>query len=377
MTIETMLETALRDSTSNLPLDPHARQNIADRLAESCGPPRRRWLLPAAAAAAVVAVATAGIVLAGKADEQPGPAGPSPAVTGDLPGYAVPPTRYFLADDFTGGERPEIIERIVRASDGAVVGTLPDVGGQELVEPQLAPNGRRVYAMWDSDSRLGYIDLITGKRVLLTQRRGAITSPTISADGSTLAYEWLPMTNNSDFASVVIRDLSTGHERVLRGAPSGPTGIPLALSPDGSWLALAPQTGAPRHRPLWLVRVGAAKPFNHPRKVAPAGCADGTAAESMWTTQGLYAIWHCTTAQDGSIDSSDVDTVDPQSGRITSSHHLAPTTAFVELAVVSRRSGPLFVTSDIGVPEQATVDIRDPARHWAARVVTGVNQLTN
>ncbi len=168
---------------------------------------------------------------------------------------------------------------MVRASDGAVVATLPTVDESAIFSPVLSPDGERIYGVWGTNaSTLGFVDARTGTVTALLHRQGEISSPAVSADGSTLAYEWTPKLDGNNVDSVVIRDLASGSERVLPDAPAGPVALTLALSPNGGQLALAPHdSGLPRC-PVWIVSTASAAAFSRPT-VIPAGGVDCSAAE--------------------------------------------------------------------------------------------------
>ncbi len=372
MNLESVLEDALRERAAQVRPDPQARELIARRLGRppAQGGPRRAPLAAAAAVAAtVVAVAVGAAVVAGHDSGRPRPGG-RPSST--LPGYPLPPDTFFTA--VAGSQQPGAATRdvIVRGSDRTVTATLPPAPSGSLTEPQLSPDGTRAYALWGrDDSRLGYLDLLTGTYHQLVRRTGELSSPTISADGRHLAYQWTPRLDGNGASRLVLRDLRRGTERVLTGLPAGAQEVSMALSPDGSRLALVPTDRSPR--PLWLVGTAGAA-LRDPVSVRGVACRyGGWADEPRWTSAGLYAVRHCHSPK-GTVITADVLQVDPQRHRARLAHRFGPGQTFF-VQVVPRRAGPLFVTWDASIVGRDGVYVRDPRRGWVGQRVHGVSGL--
>jgi hypothetical protein len=169
----------------------------------------RAWLIPAAAAASVALVASLAVALTG---------GPRPAVRdGQSPTGTESPhvPRYFA--DFSGRELGQPIGVAVYAtSDGKFVGRAlqPEAPGWTL-EPDAvaaAPGGRKFYVEYDAD-RPG---------------KSSVAQVWVYSFGFTSAGAVTPMTR-----------IKGG---VLSGQAGLGTGGPMAVSPDGTKLALTADT---------------------------------------------------------------------------------------------------------------------------------------
>jgi hypothetical protein len=374
---EQLLEDALRALTQGIEADLGSRSRIAAQLTKPVRPSR---LAPALATAAAVVTLVAAVAYAtsdvgahsgesqfgaSAGDSVPLAAAPLEART-DVPAYRRP----------TGGGEPELV--YVRATTGEVVARVPAVGGDGATYPVLSPDGRRLYMVWNRGGTLGYLDVLTGRRQQLLSRPGQMVGVTISADGTTLAYEWVPTVNGDlSHAAVVVRDLTTGAERLVSlvsGVHAGPQALPLALSPDGSTLAMVPTDAFPRR--LLLVRV--ATGTDAATAVPGAPCDDprwtAYADQPRWTSAGLYFAQHCV-PNGGSAATSDLVRVDVAAARAERVLRVTPVASTLLFTVVQDHSRVLFVTSDESQPESATVELRDPLHPATAHLLAGLSSL--
>jgi hypothetical protein len=203
----------------------------------------------------------------------------------------------------------------------------------------------------------------------------------VSADGRTLAYEWSRVLGSpEDSTSVVIVDLPTGASRVIEHAPAGPQILPLALSPAGRTLAVAPTNANARSatgtRPLLLLPTGATTGFAAATAVTPPPCGQtpGDLRQPRWTNTGLYAYRTCEAA-DGSRTGHAIAKIDTATGTAAVLHTLA-TAQSLQFAAVQTPGGTLFVASDITFPDSPKIRVLDPSKAWSGRAVTGVDALT-
>jgi hypothetical protein len=371
---ENVLEGALRAYTAPIAPDPMSRAAIAGRLTE---PPRVRRRLPLlAAAAAVVGVVVAVSALvsgsAPRAVRAPLGSAPPATLTADGPLATVPLDPKTDVPAWTREKDSSEASLVyVRATTGAIVARVPAPVGDASYEPVLSADGQRIFVTWSGGRTLGYLDVRTGKRTLLVTRPGLIVGVTASADGSTLAYDWVP-TADGDLsqASVVVRDLATGAETILGHAPAGPQILPLALAPDGGTLAVVATDAFPRRLLLVPVDGGFAKA----RTVSDAGCSSGTgnADEPRWSPVGLFIVQHC---GDGHVTSSDIGHVDPTTAHATLVQRLTPVASTLLMTVVQTKSGtPMFVTADETYPDSVQVLVRDPNPD-NVRVLAGLTGL--
>jgi hypothetical protein len=197
---------------------------------------------------------------------------------------------------------------VVDSVTGHVVGSLPDPGVNEDWDPILSTDGTRVFGVWSEDwdaraatpsgpERVGYLNLADGRfTTIQMQPTGDIDALTVSADGSTLAYEWDRTPNGEDTdISIVVRNVATGHQITMDHEPAGPIETLLALSPNGDRLALMPTAGGASYRMLVL-------PLHSPDPLAAATTVeDGCPAsakhpdnEPQWTAAGLFIARACT-----------------------------------------------------------------------------------
>jgi len=326
---------------------------------------QRRRLLPIGAALVSAAAVSATVVLGLQLGDRTHRASALPG-TGVAASGPFPSSEYFLATRSRPfrppqGHPPQVV--IVRASDHTAVATIPPKTLDESNSPVLSPDGSRIYATWSNPSRMGYYDLTTGKTVVLDSRHGILTGLTISADGKTLAYEWVGTPGSPETStSIVIRDLDTEEARFLPNAPAGPQVLSMALSPDGAQLAVVPTTTTTR--PLLLVRTTDARAFGHPARVTGFGCATHSAYEPRWTVHGLYALDFCGQA-------SDLVTIDPKT-HATRVFHRFNAPGITAYTVIPTSNGELIAAT--GQPTGHAL-LYDPQRGWKATAVTGIDGL--
>jgi hypothetical protein len=360
---ENVLEEALRAYTTPIAPDPISRAIIAGRLTEPAAVRLRLPLLAAAAAVVGVVVAVTVLFSGSSRTAVRPPLGSAPPSTltavGPLATVPLDPRTDVPAWTRDKGSSEASLV-YVRATTGTIVAHVPTPVGDDptysTYSPVLSADGQRIFVTWSGGRALGYLDVRTGKRTLLVTRPGQIVGVTASADGSTLAYEWVP-TADGDLsqAAVVVRDLATGSEKILGHAPAGPQILPLALSPDGATVAVVATDAFPRR--LLLVPFDGG--FARARTVSDAGCSSGTgnADEPRWTALGLFVVQHC---GDGQVSSSDIGRVDPTTAQATLVQRLTPVAHTLLMTVVQTKSGtPLFVTADESLPDSVQVLVRD------------------
>jgi hypothetical protein len=362
--------TALRETTHALTADVRGRGGSLDELLRQVPAHRQRArshpaVLAVLAAAAVAASVVGFSVLAthvggvARIPAQPG--------AGLSAGGPFPTSQYFLAQHGRDHAVPDTL--VVRVSDGATVATLPRFGADGLASPVLSPDGTKVYAAWGTNpAHLGYYDFASGRRVVLDTRPGILIGPTVSADGRTLAYEWSATLGDPEHStSIVIRDLRTGAMHVLRDAPAGPQVLSLALSPDGSRLALVPTETT--NRPLLVVPTAGDNAFAATSPIAPEGCGSTRNAEPRWTDRGLYVLRFCGPNR---VNLVDID-VAHRTSALLRQFDSGGITAYTP---VPSGTGDLFVVSDESqVPPTQPVAIYDPSNGWSHRSVTGIDGL--
>ncbi len=370
---ERLLEEALQAWTKDIQPDLSSRSRIQARLATP--PPRSRLVPVAATAAAVVAVLGAiGFATSGLgAGARPGQFGAASADPVPIASAPLDPRTDVPAYRRTRpvGE-PELV--YVRATTGEVVARVATDAEAGQKDAVLSADGRRIFTTWNGGRDLGYLDVLTGRRYHLVSRPGQMVGITVSADGSTLAYEWVPRVDgNTSAASVVVHDLRSGDERVLNGVHAGPQILPLALSPDGSTLAVVPTDAFPRR----LLLVPIATGFPQAQTVTGTPCSRGTANadQPRWSAAGLFVVQHCAEGS-GSVTTSDLARVDPDTLRAERELHVTPVAATLLFAVVQDHHGQaLFVTADESEPDHTQVVVRDPSDPTVSRVLTGLSAL--
>jgi hypothetical protein len=177
----------------------------------------------------------------------------------------------------------------------------------------------------------------------------------------------------------VVVNLHTGASQVIEHAPAGPQVLPLALSPDGRTLAVAPTNAnarsVPGTRPLLLLPTGAGTGFATARSVTAPACGrmSGELGQPRWTSRGLYAYRTCDAA--GARTGQAIAKVDTAAGTATVLHGLAAAQT-LQLAAFEGPSGPLFVTADTSLPATPKIRVLDPSHGWSGRTVTGIDALT-
>jgi hypothetical protein len=371
---EQLLQDALRALTDGIEPDPGSRSRIAAQLTRPVRPSR---VAPAlATAAAVVTLVGAVAYATNDVGVHSGQSQIGASAANGVPLAAVPLDARTDVPAYrrgSGSSQPELV--YVRATTGDVVARVPAVGGDGPSTPVLSPDGRRLYTVWNHGRTLGYLDVLTGRRQRLLSRPGQMVGVTISADGTTLAYEWVPTVNGDlSHAVVVVRDLTTGAERLVSGVHAGPQALPLALSPDGLTLALVPTDAFPRR--LLLVRVTTG--MKAATAVPGAPCDDArwtaNADQPRWTSAGLYVVQHCGPIG-SSAATSDVVRVDVAAARAERVLRVTPVASTLLFAVVQDHSRVLFVTADESEPESATVELRDPLHPATAHLLAGLSSL--
>ena len=369
---EEQLLTALRETTDALTADVRGRDDSLDDLLRQV--PQRRSRMQSHPATRVLLAATAvaacvfGVVVLathiGDEAQAPAPTQPGTRLAASGP---FPAGQYFLARHSHGRGMPDTI--VVRVSDGASVATLPRFADHGLATPVLSPDGTRVYAVWGtSPAHLGYYDVTSGRRVVLDTRPGILIGPAVSADGSTLAYEWSATLGDPEHStSIVIRNLRTGSTRLLGGAPAGPQALSMALSPDGASIAVVP-TETPT-RPLLVVPTTRGDAFASAAPIAPSGCGSTRNAEPRWTARGLYVLRFCEPGHVNLVAISLRDNTTTQLRQFSS----AGLSAYAPIAA---GPGDLFVVSDESQsPPTEPVAIYDPSNGWSHRSVAGIDGL--
>lgn len=377
--IETLLREAMTERTRNVVADPSSLPAMRARLR-----PRRAWTAPRSLVAAGVAAAVVGVALAsagvrgslgGGETGQVADGGSAAAFTASGLGAAPFPAARF----FPGLRKGQVV--VVDAQDGATVAALPAAPGGGLTDAVLSQDGRRVYGTWTApEPTVGYFDLAAGRYVPVQVRTGAVGGPTVSADGKTLAYEWSRVPGSpEDSTAVVVVDLPTGRTRVIDRAPAGPQILPLALSPDGGTLAVAPTNAGARSatgtRPLLLLPTDGSTGFAAARSVTPPTCglAPGELRQPRWTGTGLYAYRVCDDT--GRRTGPAVAKIDPKTGTATIVHTL-PAGQILQFAVLEPPGGTLFVAADITLADNPYIRVLGPADGWSVRTVTGIDALT-
>ena len=378
--IEQLLRDALHHRTASVVDDRSSRT----ALAVPSRPDRRNpgWLAAAATATAVGGVVLTATLLprgseAPRTDTGTPAAGLAAAPAGPLLGSGV--VLSARTDVRAPTDRDRNARRLVifRATTGKIVARVPDVYGPIESEPVLSPDGSRLFGVWGNgllgvrhDATLGYIEVATGRRVVLAQRKTQLGPLAVSADGATLAYQ--SSGDGGAEAEVVVRDLMTGREHRMTPAPGGPQGMVLALSPDGSQLAVAATDTFPRR--LLLLASDAAD-FRLARAVTPAPCRVGTGQlnQPRWTSGGLFAVQHCAEVDRPRL-TADLATVDVGAGRATVARTLPPAPIFV-MTVLDAPVGRLFVTADETLVDHVTVVVRNSSRGWSTRRVAGLFEL--
>jgi hypothetical protein len=362
---EKLLQEALRALTDPIIGDPASRS----RLAAELGRPtfHRTWPLVATAASVAGVAVASSLLLSGSGASSP--QAPRPLSSAGTTLAAAPPvstTPLTPTTDFPAYRGDDIV--FVRAATGRVVGTLEGTA-HTLFDPILSPDGKTVYIVGNEAKDLLGIDVATGQHQVLSHHAGQIGGVTVSADGSTLAYEWIP-NRNGDLTniSVVLRDLKTGAERLLPNAPGGPQYLSMALSPDGSQLAVA-TTSQPAHS---LVIVPTDAGFSQGRTLTKAACSTGpigTVDQPRWTPTALYVVQHCIPPTQPRAG-SDIARVDPQTGTSELLHAFPAANTFFMTPV-----GNLFVTSDESTGDAHDVIVRNPAHDWVGTTVHGLRGL--
>ena len=369
MVTDEQMIAALRDTTQTLTADIVGRDDslsdLLHQLPARQRQPRNRRTLPAilagaAVAASVTAVALVGAHLVGTVRT---PAEPGTAITSGGP---YPTSAYFLGQHARDHATPDTV--VVRVSDGKTVTTLPRFGSNGLDSPVLSPDGTRIYAAWGANpAHLGYYDLTSGRRVTLDTRPGILIGPSVSADGNTLAYEWSATLGDPEHStSVVILDLRNGATQVLRDAPAGPQVLSMALSPDGTRLAVVPTKTT--SRPLLLVSTATSDAFRAATTISSGSCSTQT-AEPRWTRHGLYALRFCGNNRVNLI------AVDPRGGTTARIQQLR-TGGITAFTPIPGNDGDLFAIADqTQTPPTTPVGIYDPGSGWSHRTVAGIDGL--
>lgn len=362
------LITALRETTATLTADVGGRADSLDELLHQMPRARRRRrihpVLPALLAAGAVAASVLGVV--GLAAQRVPARVLHPAGVLRAAG-PYPPSQYFLAQASRDHGMPDIV--VVRVSDGTTVGALPWLGTDGLTTPVLSPDGTRVYAAWGTNpAHLGYYDFASGRRVVLDTKPGILIGPAVSADGDTLAYEWSATLGDPEHStSVVIRDLRSDATRVLRNAPAGPQVLSMALSPDGTKLAIVPTQTT--NRPLYVVSTMASDAFHAPAAIATTDCGGIRNAEPRWTARGLYVLRFCAPGQ---VDLVAVDVAGGTAARIRQ----LSSGGITVYTPIPASGGDLFAISDESQrPPTTPVAIYDPRYGWSHRTVSGIDGL--
>lgn len=328
--VEHLLREALTARTAHV----QGRPSSLNELRAAVRAPRRR-VAPAAAAlavaASVVGLALGATVLGDTLSRTSGDlAAPR------LSAAPFPADRHYLAT-----AEGNIV--IVRAADGAVVGQLPpDRAGDPLQAPVLALDGSRVYAVWEKTRKLGYFDLRSEELVVLDSRDSGLYGVTVSADGSTIAYQHSPVIGQREPGTVIVRNVSSGRVVELEAAPGGPQVLGLALSPDGSTLAVVPTDV--QVRPLLLVDATDPQGFSSARTVNGAECGNGRADQPRWTSRGLYVYRACVDGN-GMTSSSAVLKVNAETGTSTLLQEL-PTSSTLLYTVVDSPAATVLIAAD-------------------------------
>ena len=323
----------------------------------SSRPTRWRRLGPslgiAISMAAILAIVLVVHALATPAGPTTPPARPQPSIQ-PLPnagaGYA--PSAYYPAVRSDG--QPVI----VRGSDDQPVRILPrgqvSPGRYAPISPMvLSPDGNRLYGIgrnlrddgsrYPPDAHEGsehvvYIDLATNQFTSLATRDGLMAGFSLSADGTTFAYalrggqDGLP-----DRDVIYIHDIVRDSDRHFRLNP-GQRAVVMALSPDGSQLAITPAND-PTDVVLMSTLYDDAIPGQ--QTVDAAACPDVEYGPIQWTTAGLYAVRTCHQASSGATSSVIRWTAPPSSAStVVISLRAAPTA----LRVQDTADGPVVYT---------------------------------
>jgi hypothetical protein len=363
-TTEQRLHDALTARTEHVAGDPRSLAALRARLS----PPtrqRRRRAVPVLAAAP----ATVGVVVAAGAVTQQGPAGESNEVAAPaLSGAPWPADRHVVA--VADGANV-----VVEVPSGRIVATLPSPEDGHLHGAVLSPDGTRVYGSWGSDpGHVGYLDVVNGRFVSLDSRAGALTGVTVSADGGTLAYEWYDASLGAreSSSSIVVRRLDGTDPVVIGKAPAGPQVLPLALSPDGSRLAVVPTNNNHESRTMLLQDVSPGARVQMVESTCPDGL--GRYDSPRWTQSGLFAHERCGANDVAVPDTAFLVKIDPATGRSRALHQLA-WSGITRLAVVDGSAGLRFVASDETVPADGSVRLLDPGSGWSSTLLEGVDGL--
>jgi hypothetical protein len=165
----------------------------------------------------------------------------------------------------------------------------PDGNKVYGVGRELQENGKPYPAGWGVDHVL-VIDLRTNQITSLATRGERITGLTLSADGTTFAYALRGSQDGQPDRDVIyVHDLVHDKDRHFMLA-AGQRTIIMALSPDGSQLAINAQSNSPAVQ-VMSTTSGLTQPPQQRR--GAAGCQDAYFGPVQWTRSGLYAALNC------------------------------------------------------------------------------------
>ncbi len=315
----------------------------------------RRRLVPSLAVvmsvSAILAVVLVVHALATPTRPATPPAHPQPSIQplrNSGSGYV--PSRFYPAVRADG--QPVII----RSADDQPVRILPrgrlSPGRYAPISPMtLSPDGNRLYGVGRDlqadgsrypdgygSEHVVYIDLKTNQFTSMATRDGLIAGFALSADGDTFAYALRGgQDGRPDRDVIYIHDIGRDRDRHFQLEPGQRT-VAMALSPDGSQLAITPS-----NRPTDVRVISTLSADDVPGQQAFGGdaCSDPTFGPLQWTATGLYTIRTCHPT-DGMPTTAVIRWATPLNGAYTIAVGLRTEPA--TLVVQDAANGPVFFT---------------------------------
>jgi Tol biopolymer transport system component/tRNA A-37 threonylcarbamoyl transferase component Bud32 len=149
-------------------------------------------------------------------------------------------------------------------------------------EPVWSPNGRHVYFSSYREGTLALWRVAAGggKPMRLTGGTGPERHPSLSADGTAMAY-----TTYVDDPDVVLRDMQTGVEQRLPGVRDEHAPV---IAPDGSAVAFISDRIGGRFD-LWIQPLAQDAPSGPPRRVTDHA---GSVAQPAYSPDGRWIAYH-------------------------------------------------------------------------------------